>query len=83
MLTYYNFVGRKFDVTYTSEEELEMRLAMYEPQYSRPKLWDQWFLSIIQDEARWGFNGKNLNDALPQIRPMGIKGFLETWWAKA
>ena len=70
-------------MTYIPEEELEKRLATYGPEYSRAKLWDQWYMSIIRDEDRWGFDGKNLNEALPRIQPGGIAEFLEKWWTKA
>ena len=66
-------------MTYISEGELEARLATYPPEYSRAKLWDQWYMSIIRDEDRWGFDGKNLNETLPEIHPMGIREFLQKW----
>lgn len=70
-------------MTYISQEELEQRLETYGPEYSRAKLWDQWYLSIIKDGSRWGFEGRNVNESFPELPPMGLEYFLTTWWSKA
>ena len=69
--------GKKFDVTYRSVETLE---ALLDPNPASPytNLVLQCELEIAR--GRWAFEDLTLNKLLPEVKPMGIKEFLETWW---
>ncbi|KIJ28626.1 hypothetical protein M422DRAFT_54518 [Sphaerobolus stellatus SS14] len=63
--------GRKFEVTYISMEELEKVLQ------KDPQLSSQGQMEI----ARGRFAYKpNLNEILPDVKPMSVEEFLKKWW---
>ena len=39
----------------------------------------EWYLEFIRSNPI-GYEGKNLNELCPQVKPMGVKEFLQTWW---
>ena len=71
-------IGKKFTVTYISEEELEKRIKPDAPNPIVNMSW-QMLLEIIRTD-RWDYEA-NLNDLLPEVKPISIEDFLKKWWA--
>ena len=71
-------LGKKFKVTYHSIEDLEARLNSDPP----PDLLTRIFTSSMLEVARGRFDLKdlNINKLLPDVKPVGIEEFLQTWW---
>ena len=76
-----NIVGRKFDVTYVSKEELNETIALHaDDQWLSIELFlAQSMLNALEDNAA-GFEGMNLNELCPEVHPVGIEEFLRKWW---
>ena len=72
-----SFTGKKFDVTYRSVETLE---ALIDPNPSSPFANLVLITELEIVKGRWDFTDLNLNKLLPQVKPVGIKDFLEKWW---
>ena len=71
-------IGKKFTVTHISEEELEKRIKPDAPNPIVNMSW-QMLLEIIRTD-RWDYEA-NLNDLLPEVKPISIEDFLKKWWA--
>ena len=75
-----NSQGRKFDVAYPSAEDLRKTITSHPIlPFSVERLWAQCYLDIIT-EGSLGYEGANLNELCPGVRPMGIEEFLKKWW---
>jgi hypothetical protein len=72
-------------VTYLTEEDVRRTIATqsahHETAFSAEKSFAQCFLEMLT-ENRYGYEGMNLNEACPHVRPMGIEEFLKKWWGK-
>jgi hypothetical protein len=83
VLTHYK--GRQFDVTYLTEEDVRRTIvvqsARQETSFSAEKSFSQCFLEMLTENG-YGYEGKNLNQACPHIRPVGIEEFLKKWWGE-
>ena len=81
--------GRKFDVTYLTEEQLLAIVNKGNEQPATPfdktaapdvqKILAEFWLASLKSNLA-GFEGKNLNELCPQVQPMGVEEFLEKWW---
>ncbi|EKM60077.1 uncharacterized protein PHACADRAFT_250947 [Phanerochaete carnosa HHB-10118-sp] len=84
--------GQKFDVTYLSEQQLLETINSSSPgtlkhpderfaALDMEKILAQWFLQTLRSNPL-GFEGKNINELLPQVQPVGVPEFLQQWWGK-
>ncbi|GJE87286.1 aromatic alcohol reductase [Phanerochaete sordida] len=84
--------GKKFEVTYLSEEQILAKLRNREnPNAVHPdakfaafdfeKFIYEWYLEIVRSNVT-GYEGKNLNELCPQVKPVSVKEFLQMWWGK-
>ena len=71
-------VGKKFDVTYVSLEELRAQVAA-DPSQLVLNAQAQMYMEMLVSD-RWGSADASLNDLCPEVKPMGIEEFLRTWW---
>ena len=71
-------LGKKFAVTYLSVEELERRIV---PNAPNPivNMAPQMMLEIIRTK-RFAYERGNLNELIPEIKPITIDEFLKKWW---
>ena len=71
-------LGEKFAVTYLSVEELERRIV---PNAPNPivNMAPQMMLEIIRTK-RFAYERGNLNELIPEIKPITIDEFLKKWW---
>ena len=71
-------LGEKFAVTYLSVEELERRIV---PNAPNPivNMAPQMMLEIIRTK-RFAYTRGNLNELIPEIKPITIEEFLKKWW---
>ncbi|GJE97671.1 NAD(P)-binding protein [Phanerochaete sordida] len=85
--------GKKFEVTYLSEEQILATLSSREkPSVVHPdarfaafdfeKFIYEWYLEVVRSNPI-GYEGRNLNKLCPQVTPMGVKEFLQTWWERS
>lgn len=73
--------GKKFDVTYISEEEIEKHL---DPNSTTPLANIYWIIMLdLLRTDRLVWSDANLNKLCPEVKPMGVEEFLRTWWGKA
>lgn len=73
--------GKKFDVTYISEEELEKRID-----WNASDLFTNvWYMLRLDGlrKKRFFWTDANLNKLCPEVNPMGVEAFLRTWWGTA
>ncbi|GJE97685.1 NAD(P)-binding protein [Phanerochaete sordida] len=84
--------GKKFEVTYLSEAQILATLSnrahrnVVHPDakyaaFDFEKFIHEWYLEIVRSNPT-AYEGKNLNELCPQVQPMGVKEFLQTWWGK-
>ena len=80
--------GRKFDVTYLSQDEIIKRANKYHDDPDSPygaldmeKTFAQLWITAMTDGV-FGYEEANLNVLCPQVQPMGIEEFLKQWWGK-
>ncbi|EKM60079.1 uncharacterized protein PHACADRAFT_138514 [Phanerochaete carnosa HHB-10118-sp] len=84
--------GQKFEVTYLPEAQLVETLNsrnQVSPEQrdeksgtlDREKFSAQWWLEALRRNPT-GFEGKNLNELFPQVKPVCIADFLQEWWGK-
>ena len=71
------YTGKKFEITYRSVETLEALLGP-NPPLTFANIFLQSEIEIAK--GRWNFGDLTLNKLLPQVKPVGIKDFLEKWW---
>ena len=85
-------VGKKYNVTYVPEEQILAKINSSElgtlkhpdaqfAAFDLEKFLHQWLLECLRDN-HVGFEGKNLNELCPEVRPMGVAEFLRTWWGQ-
>ena len=73
--------GKRFEVTYTPVEEIKKNMV---PEESSPIVhFTQQTLVSLVETNRIAFDDANLNQLCPQVKPVEIKEFLETWWSPA
>lgn len=70
--------GTKFDVTYRPKEQLEALLDPH-PANAFVNLFEVYDLEFIK--GRFDFKDLTLSKLLPQVKPMGMKEYLETVWS--
>ena len=70
-------------MTYVGETELKKTIAEHtEPGFSVERFYAQCFLDMLT-ENHLDLKEKNLNNLCPDVHPMGVEEFLNTWWNKA
>ncbi|KAF8586870.1 NAD-P-binding protein, partial [Ramaria rubella] len=69
--------GRKFEVTYVSEEELRKSLDPNPPSPFK-NLGSEIFLQMLG--GRFVYEA-SLNTLCPQVKPMGVEEFMTKWWS--
>ena len=81
--------GRKFDVTYLTEEQLLAIVNKAKKQspatgetfggHDLQTLYAEWWLASLGSNPV-GFEEKNLNELCPLVQPIGVEEFLKKWW---
>lgn len=72
--------GKKFDVTYISEDELEKRI---DPKAPSPLVNLRWMIMLeLLRTDRFVWSDANLNKLCPEVKPMGVEEFLKIWWGQ-
>ena len=70
-------------MTYTSVEDLKKQMVPEDPSTPFANFYPQTLVAVVESPDRVAYKDANLNSLCPQVKPVGIREFLETWWKAA